>query len=349
MKRDRIEPWEDGMRVDPAANGYDWWYFDNHFPDGSQVVVVFHTRLLINPTGPLAPFATLEYTDAAGVKFEDEVHVAPERCSFSRERCDVHVGACWVRGDLTDYELHYESERVSLGLSLHSTLPSWRPGVGGLFFGDNEEHEFRWFPSVPEGVSRGVLRIAGRPAMVLEDGNAYHDHNWGDISLANLLHHWYWCRAKIGPYSTINSWITALPQYGNDEFPVVMFCRDGRLLSGNEHFDWRFVPGDLRRDDFTGKPYHATLVFEWDDPADGASYRITYRRDHDIARTHLRDQLKPLMRLTARIVGADPTYIRFAGTASVDKLMDGAVVEHFENPAIWESMYLGRVDEGLPR
>ena len=32
----RIEPWEDGLRTDPAARSFEWWYYDCRFDDGSQ-------------------------------------------------------------------------------------------------------------------------------------------------------------------------------------------------------------------------------------------------------------------------------------------------------------------------
>jgi hypothetical protein len=26
-------------------------------------------------------------------------------------------------------------------------------------------------------------------------GSGYHDHNWGDVPMQTLMHHWYWARA----------------------------------------------------------------------------------------------------------------------------------------------------------
>ena len=31
-------------------------------------------------------------------------------------------------------------------------------------------------------------------------GSGYHDHNWGNKIMLQLMHHWYWGRAKIGIY-----------------------------------------------------------------------------------------------------------------------------------------------------
>ena len=70
LKRNVIEPWEDGLRTQLDKAGYEWWYFDTHMDDGTQIVVVFYTKSMIAAKGPLTPFATIEITYPDGRKTE---------------------------------------------------------------------------------------------------------------------------------------------------------------------------------------------------------------------------------------------------------------------------------------
>ena len=71
---------------------------------------------------------------------------------------------------------------------MHGTVPSWRPGVGGTLYGDDEAKQFFWLPSVPSGAVRAVVSDHGTTKTY--NGSGYHDHNWGNVSIANLVHHW---------------------------------------------------------------------------------------------------------------------------------------------------------------
>ena len=190
LKRNVIEPWEDGLRTQLDKAGYEWWYFDTHMDDGTQIVVVFYTKSMIAAKGPLTPFATIEITYPDGRKTEERVDATPSQCRFSTDGCDVKIGPCTVTGDLTNYHIHFQSKNVTAELDLHGTVPSWRPGVGGTLYGDDEAKQFFWLPSVPSGAVRAVVSDHGTTKTY--NGSGYHDHNWGNVSIANLVHHWYW-------------------------------------------------------------------------------------------------------------------------------------------------------------
>lgn len=50
---------------------------------------------------------------------------------------------------------------------------------------------------------------------------------------------------------------------------------------------------------------------------------------------------KPLG-LLAKMIGFDGGYLRFEGTATIEKFEDGKTVEKVSDPAVWELMYFGR-------
>jgi hypothetical protein len=62
-------------------------------------------------------------------------------------------------------------------------------------------------------------------------GIGYHDHNWGNVSLAQIVHDWYWARGQAGPYSVIASPVTTHQHYGYTELPILMLARDGEVVA----------------------------------------------------------------------------------------------------------------------
>ena len=48
LRRDGVEIWEDGARVDGSKGTYEWWYFDSHYPDGTILVIFMFSKNPIN-------------------------------------------------------------------------------------------------------------------------------------------------------------------------------------------------------------------------------------------------------------------------------------------------------------
>lgn len=45
--------------------------------------------------------------------------------------------------------------------------------------------------------------------------------------------------------------------------------------------------------------------------------------------------------MLAKLIGFDGGYLRFEGIATIEKIVEGKVVETASDPAVWELMYLG--------
>ena len=52
--------------------------------------------------------------------------------------------------------------------------------------------------------------------------------------------------------------------------------------------------------------------------------------------------MPPVIRNVARLCGFTGGYIRFEGTATIEKLEGNSVVEKVSDPAVWELMYFGK-------
>ena len=70
---------------------------------------------------------------------------------------------------------------------------------------------------------------------------------------------------------------------------------------------------------------------------------ITYDRRGDISRQNFIDLLPPVVRLAAKLIGFEGSYLRFEGSATIEKLEQGRMIESAtENSAVWELMYFGK-------
>ncbi|MBR2986545.1 MAG: hydroxyneurosporene dehydrogenase [Clostridia bacterium] len=340
LMRDRVEPWEDGSRVDGSKGCYEWWYFDSHYPDGTVLVLFFFSKMPIDVNGPIKPIATAELTLPDGTKFSEEVYASMEESHYAKDKCDVKIGTCYCRGDLEHYDVLFRGERMTARFTLDGTIKAWRSQTGSIFFGDREEHYFAWLPAVPEGKAVAELTYDGGKTLHLE-GSGYHDHNWGNISMLKLMHHWYWGRAKIGDYKVISSWITSEKKYGYKEHDVFMIAKNGEILGDNANHTLKFMPEDRYIDPYTKKPVYNRVIYEYLTDTN-ETYRITYQRQGDINKTRFVDVLPAPLGLLASLIGFDGGYLRFEGRATVEKLEGGKVVECVSDPAVWELMYFGK-------
>lgn len=340
LVRNEVQLWEDGSRVDGKRGHYEWWYFDSHYPDGTVLVIFFFSKHPIAVNGGLNPIATLELTLPNGQKFSEEVVATVQQSHYSKTQCDVKIGDSFCKGDLKHYDVVFKGKNISATLTLDGTIDAWRSQTGSIFFGNREQHYFAWLPAIPEGVAVADVCYDGGKTLHLV-GSGYHDHNWGNVSMLKLMHHWYWGRAKIGNYKVISSWITSAKKYGFKDHDVFMIAKDGKIIGDNSNHTLQFLPQDRYIDQHTGKPVFNKVVYLYT-AENGEQYKITYLRKGDINKTCFVDVLPKPLGALAKAVGFDGGYLRFEGTATVEKIVDGQVVETASDPAVWELMYFGK-------
>ena len=340
LDRHKVAVWEDGLRTNGKKGEYEWWYFDSHYPDGTILVIFFFTKSPIAVNGPIKPQATLELTLPDGTKYEEVVDAKIENSYYSKDKCDIKIGDCTCSGDLKNYNVVFKGKTIEATLSLKGTIRAWRSQTGSIFFGDKEEHYFAWLPAIPEGNAVADVVYNNGKKLHLE-GSGYHDHNWGNISMLKLMHHWYWGRAKIGDYKVISAWITGEKKYGYKEFDVFLLAKGGEILGGNENHTLKFLPEDEYIDEFTGKPVYNKVIYEYTTPNE-ETYKICYNRKSEISKTNFIDLLPSVLKLGAKLIGFSGSYLRFEGIASIDKIENEKSVEHVEEQAVWELMYFGK-------
>ena len=340
LKRNEIQLWEDGMRTDGGKGSYEWWFSDFSFSDGTKLVIVFYTKNPVKVSSEMKPFVEMDLTTPDGKTYYDIVAHDPGDCSFSKEKCKVLMGDSSIEGDLTKYEIVFRGKKMNARVELVNTIPAWRSQTGTIFFGDNDEHYFSWLPASPEGTATADIEFNGEEIHL--EGSGYHDHNWGDVSMFKLMHHWYWGRAKIGDYKVISSWITAGAKYGFNEFDIFMLAKGSEILGDNSNHTLRFLPENEYMDENTGKPVYGKIVYEYETPA-GEQYRITFDRKGDISREFFYQSLPKGLQPFAKLAGFLGSYQRFSGIAMVERLEEGSPAETvMDNSAVWELIYFGK-------
>jgi hypothetical protein len=300
--------------------------------------VVFYTKPSVSPNGPLAPRITIEITLPDGRTFEKFLDTRPELFSASKSCCDVRIGTNRFVGDLNRYHITATIEEISVDIELTGEVPAWRPRSGHLCFGaEGREKLFAWLPSVPRGLASVRYRIGNEEHRA--SGSGYHDHNWGDVPMQTLMHHWYWARASVGLYTIIASCITATAAYGYETQIVYMLAKDGKIIADDDA-KASFEADRVATDDKTGKPVADVTRYIYQDAY--TRYVVSFERQKTILRAILTDRAPLLKRIIARLIGFDGAYHRFTGKATIERFEGGVRVERFADRAIWELMYFGK-------
>ncbi|MDD6320639.1 MAG: hypothetical protein PUA63_07240 [Oscillospiraceae bacterium] len=344
-QKKEIAQWEDGHRTNGKFGEYEWWYFDGKMDDGSSLVIVFYTQPVTAIAPGYAPSVSFSLT-RDGKQIQDSVSFKKTECSFDREKCCNKLGSSFCEGNLHDYKLHYESDKIRADVTLHSNSEPWRPETGYFLF--DEKKYFAWLPSVPEGKMEAVITIDGETIRL--SGTGYHDHNWGNTGMFWIMHHWYWGRAKIGDYQVISSYITAHKPYGYEHFPIFLLSKNGEKLGDDPKY-LTYTQSDPEFDPITQKHYHKKLVYDYNDGTQ--HYRITYAAEKIIETFVVADskssaaaKSNPVQLWLVKKAGLAPSYIRMVGTVTLERFENDKAVETIFSPGLWEQMYFG-LDEDV--
>lgn len=332
------QPFEDGMRISTDPGNLEWWYFDAHLDDGTVIVVTFYGRSPFTPVGPFAPSLEV-HIDLPGREPIRRLYKGKaEEFSAATDRCDVRIGPNRFAGDLTRYAITLAVDDLTMQIDLSATIPPFRQDTSHSYFRTGaRERFFAWFVAVPEG--RVTVRYTIGGVERTGQGYGYHDHNWGDVPMWEVLHDWYWARAKIGPYSVIASYVTAAETFNHQDQINFMLARDGQIVARDQR-RVAFSTSDVFQDGETGKPVANGVRFHF---ADGEQdYDIRFRRRKTILSAKLAEQLPAPQRALAEAAGFDGAYLRFQGLATIESRAGAATPERHEGEAVWELMYFGK-------
>lgn len=222
-------PWEDGLRLKkPFKSGeWEWWYCDAHLDDGYFCVTSFH--LEVDAQGNVTPFININIAKGSTIICDLKgLPVDAEAYSVSESECDVVFGNNLFRSleGVKRYHVYVDPETTGgygLDLRFDSTVPAFRPGTGRWEAGDRH---FSWFCPVPGADVACKLFIGGETIEL--KGNGYHDHNWGNVPMDQILSDWLWGRGQVGDFTVVTASVRFHPDVGGAEAPLLY------LTSGQE-------------------------------------------------------------------------------------------------------------------
>ncbi len=334
LSKDRIEQWEDGLRLDPGAPNIEWWYFDCLLDDGANLAIIFCTKDASRAHQPLEPLIEIDLDLPDGRRLMKYGRFKAAEFTSSKEGCDVRIGDCRFVGNLHEYTITAAAEDVSAEVRIEATTEPWRPATGHMVFGAEGEIIFAWTPFVPFGKVTATYKIGDE--VHTSTGTGYHDHNWMNKGMAHLVDHWYWGRGQVGPYSFVTAYITAAKQYGYTTFPLYMLARDGKVIA-DDGTKLVFSRNGNQIDEHTGKPIPDSICFDYRDGE--RRYVLTYTRQKTIVTQKFLDLTTGVQKLVAELIRYPGGYLRFSGPVSLDCYQGGELVEHFEETGSFEECY----------
>jgi hypothetical protein len=248
----------------------------------------------------------------------------------------VRIAGNRFTGDLRRYRITTTVDDIEVDVDLVGQVPPWRPGTGYMLYGRKRDLEFGWLPAVPQGTVTASYRIGDETHTTR--GIGYHDHNWGNVALTEVINDWYWARGRAGPYSVIASYVTAHKKYDYAPVTLFMLAKDGKVVV-DDGTRTRFEADGYYVDPLTRKPVANVTRYRYS--GDGETYVVTFTRHSDLTRTRMIDSVHGFKKIAAELVHFDGAYLRFSGELRVQHIVDGRCVEEHTDTAIWELMYFG--------
>ncbi|HEY74534.1 MAG: hypothetical protein DRJ03_25410 [Chloroflexi bacterium] len=184
----QLDPAEDGAHQLPGDKFFEWWYFDAHFDNGYHLVVALHP-LLFNVSSRPAVIAVHLY-GPGGWKAVEVAAFRPSETVSAVGRCDVRLGGsrAWDAG--SHYSVRIEQGSIQAELEYQKEIEGVQTGTGGLFMDPTNERSFHWIIPLPRARVSGYLWIDDQRIAV--SGVGYHDHNWGNLDLYQVVRRWSW-------------------------------------------------------------------------------------------------------------------------------------------------------------
>lgn len=331
MKREP-ELWEDGSRVDSKPGRYEWWYFDAHLDDGSTVVAAIYSKPYAYVNLPCTPQVKLIISDPSGKTYLNVDNFTEKDFHVSKDKCDVKVGRSWLSGDLKKYKIHFEVGGNTADLEFKRVVPTWRPGTGKCYFGDEYKDYIGWLVAVPYGRVSGTIKYNGREHKV--KGAGYHDHNYGNIGISKIINHWYWGRLTIADYNCIFFQFVSADKYDNEKLPLFMFAKGDEIII-QDGSKLKVVEENMIKHP-SGKSYPGNLSFIWEEGKNRVTIKIN--NPQIIEARYLLAELPLYKRILARLL-FNPYYFRF--TADIEFSIDyKKIKDKISDKGIFESMML---------
>lgn len=169
------------------------------------------------PFAKQVPWVTIEITLPNGTKYSTVKFYSAEEYSNVIDSFHVQIGQgqeinqiqaldddvqhIFVEGHYNRGWWIFGSPEISFEANVEAKSPPIRIGTGYNIYGESGKDYQGHLVSVSNGrVTDGVLKI-GDKTYNLEDALVYIDRGWGNVSLLEVVNHWYWIAGSVGDYT----------------------------------------------------------------------------------------------------------------------------------------------------
>ena len=276
-----VKPEADGWRTKDIAsdpNVYEWWYFDIHNEDGT----------IIN--GTLSPTTAFGFVPRVGEPKalsklginrkgvqSDKIETFPlTQFDAATDRCDVRAGRLTMRGDFEELHIKGKVGDHEIDVTFKQAAMPFRPGNGYIFLGSTEKFQ-GWFNAYPSSHANGWIKIGDETIKI--DGDGYHDHDYGNVPIAEGYRGWFWARPSCGRYATLAIEVQNGERLGGGSAPVFwVYDKEARkeLVRAITLDDLTITIGKMVPfpDPVTGGAYPSLTVYDYRHGEDRARIQI---------------------------------------------------------------------------
>lgn len=146
---------------------------------------------------------------------------------FAKDHTLARIGPHVFEGNLNTYTIYVDAnnpQRLGMNLVLKRLVPSFRAATGIVSAGDKY---FAWLNAVPYGKVIGTVTVDGKKINVKGDG--YHDHNWGNVQISDLLDSWWWGRGSVGDRRIVTYDMHGKKSVGGSTIDLYYIARNNKI------------------------------------------------------------------------------------------------------------------------
>ena len=256
----RLNRIDDAFHGRPSPDAFEWWYFDAFFDNGYRMANSWHIGEMGTETPESVPGrVALQIYHPDGKKTETAADFPASAVSVSTETCDVKMGDNHLHGEFPRYEIHFRSGDIGAELLFESLTQGFRnPPDGAVHLSEDPPRYLGWVCAQPRARVTGKLILDGKEIPV--NGEGYHDKNWGNVHLQDLLEHWYWARLFLPNHTLVYGFVQAAASIGSARGGMVAAIKGEKLLEVVQ--DIEDESSDFKVDEVSGAKYPQKWVLK---------------------------------------------------------------------------------------